>query len=158
MKRQVWKSMLSVLLVLLIAAAVMMTGCTTPPPTPEVETGGETGGETAYGAEIVATYEKGEGATAFTFTVVNREGKATVYTIKTDQANLRGALSENGLIPAGNPGDLVNTVDGITADWNADQGWWKLVANGSTDMLNYGVDDAKITAGADYAFIYTKGF
>ena len=52
----------------------------------------------------------------------------------------------------------MNTVDGITADWNVDQGWWKLLANGSMDMLNYGVDDAAITAGADYAFVYTKGF
>ena len=33
-----------------------------------------------------------------------------------------------------------------------------LAANGSQEMLTYGVDDAKIEAGADYAFIYKKGF
>ena len=160
MNKQIWKSLLSVLLVLLIAAAVMMTGCngTTEP---EGEGNGEVGGEvqnTAYGAEIAEEKELGSGATTFTFTVVNAENKATVYTIKTDAANLRDALTENGLIPAGNKGDLVDTVDGITADWNVDQGWWKLLANGSMEMLNYGVDDAAITENADYAFVYTKGF
>ena len=158
MKRQVWTSLLSILLVLLIAAAVVMTGCTTPESTPEENgAGGETT-NTAYGAEITARRELGEGAVTFTFTVVNAEKKATVYQIKTDATNLRGALIENGLIPEGKAGDLVNTVDGITADWSVDQGWWQLLANGSTDMLTYGVDDAKITAGADYAFVYTKGF
>ena len=160
MKRQARISILSILLILLIAAAAMLTGCTETP-AGNGGAGNETGGEltnTAYGFEIVAERTLGEGGTAFTFTVVNGEGKATVYTIHTDASDLRTALSENGLIPAGNKGDLVNTVDGITADWNVDQGWWMLVANGSTEMVNYGVDDAAITAGSDYAFIYKRGF
>ena len=142
MKRQVSISISSILLILLIAAAAMFTGCA--PRT--------TVGE----AEIIAEKTLGNGATTFTFTVVNAENKATVYTIQTDAENLRGALTENGLIPEGNPGDLVNTVDGITADYSVDEGWWKLLANG--EMVNYGVDDATITEGADYAFVYTKGF
>ena len=159
MKKQIWTSLLSILLVLLIAAAVMMTGCNGTSTTDENhgEAGGQTQ-ETAYGAEIVEKKELGGGTMAFTFTVVNKENKATVYTMKTDAVNLRDALTENGLIPAGNKGDLVNTVDGITADWSVDQGWWKLLANGSMEMLNYGVDDAVIITGADYAFVYTKGF
>ena len=158
MKRQARISVLSILLILLIAAAAVLSGCTVPP-ADEGNTPGDGAEETlAYGAEIVAERTLGEGEVSFTFTVVNGENKATVYTIKTNATDLRTALTENGLIPAGNKGDLVNTVDGITADWNADQGWWMLAANGSQEMLTYGVDDAKIEAGADYAFIYKKGF
>ena len=150
------------LLLLLVAAAVVLTGCNSSPVGGETPGGENSGGETTNttygGAEIVAERTLGDGAITFTFTVVNPENKATVYTISTDAENLRGALTENNLIPAGNTGDMVVTVDGITADWNVDQGWWKLVANGSMDMVNYGVDDAAITAGANYAFIYTKGF
>jgi hypothetical protein len=151
MKRQTRISMLSILLILLIAAAAVFTGCTQP------TTGNETG--LPYGVtEIVAERDLGAGDTTFTFTVVNGEGNATVYTIQRNASDLRTALTEHGLIPAGNKGDLVNTVDGITADWSVDQGWWMLAAGGSTEMLNYGVDDAAITEGADYAFIYKKGF
>ena len=151
MKRQLRISFLSILLILLIAAAAVLTGCTQP--TTEHE------GGLPYGmTELVAERAVGEGETTFRFTVINGEGKATVYTIKTNASDLRTALTENGLIPAGKPGDLVNTVDGITADWSVDQGWWMLAAGGSTEMLTYGVDDAAITEGADYAFIYKKRF
>lgn len=142
MKRQVSISISSILLILLIAAAAMFTGCA-----PRTTVGD---------AEIIAEKTLGNGATTFTFTVVNAENKATVYTVKTDAENLRGALTENGLIPEGNPGDLVNTVDGITADYSVDESWWKLLCNG--EMVNYGVDDAAIAEGADYAFVYTRGF
>ena len=142
MKRLTLTSVVSVLLCVLIAAAALLTGCSTP---------------TTYGdAEIVARETCGTGSVTFTFTVINGENKATVYTIKTDSENLRGALTENGLIPAGNKGDLVNTVAGITADYSVDQSWWKLLENG--EMANYGVDDAGITEGISYAFVYTIGF
>ncbi len=142
MKRQIVTSSVSVLLILLIAAAAMLTGCA-----PQTTVGDAT---------IIAEKELGTGATTIVFTVVNPKNEATVYTIKTDAENLRGALTENGLIPAGNAGDMVVTVDGITADYSVDQGWWKLLIDG--EVANVGVDDCIITAGGQYAFVYTRGF
>lgn len=141
MKKQLFTSTLSVLLILLIAAAAMLTGCA-----PRTTLGD---------AEIVAEKELGTGAITITFTVVNAENKATVYTIKTDAENLRGALTENGLIPAGNVGDMVYTVDGITTDWSKDQSWWCLY-QGET-MADTGVDGMLIEEGGAYAFVYTRG-
>jgi hypothetical protein len=93
MKRQARISLLSILLILLIAAAAVLTGCTVPP-ADEGNTPGDGAEETlAYGAEIVAEREIGAGAVTFRFTVVNGENKATVYTIRTDAADLRTALT-----------------------------------------------------------------
>ena len=113
MKRQIVTSSVSVLLILLIAAAAMLTGCA-----PQ---------DTSVDATIIAEKELGT-----------------------------GALTENGLIPAGNVGDMIVTVDGITADYSVDQGWWKLLIDG--EMANVGVDDCTVTEGGQYAFVYTRGF
>ena len=78
MKRQARISVLSILLILLIAAAAVLSGCTVPP-ADEGNTPGDGAEKTlAYGAEIVAERTLGEGEVSFTFTVVNGESKATV--------------------------------------------------------------------------------
>ena len=145
MRRQVFTSTMSLLLILLIAAAAMLTGCGRP--------GGH--GTALGGAEIVERYGMGSGETTITFTVVDDENKAVVYTLHTDATNLRGVLTECDLIPAGNPGDMVTTVCGLTADWSVDQGWWCLY-EGDT-MANTGVDGMTLTEGGSYTFVYTRG-
>jgi len=50
---------------------------------------------------------------------------------------------------------FVNTVMGITADWNVDQSWWAFHVD---DVFSdYGIEEVIIETGATYAFVYTQG-
>jgi len=98
----------------------------------------------------------GEGSTQFTFTVVDGEGKETVFEIHTDKTTVGDALLELGLIAgdAGEFGLYVKTVNGITADYDVDQTYWAFYINGEYGMT--GVDVTNIEAGATYSFKVEK--
>ena len=132
-------TVVSVLLVVLIIAAAMCASCA--PRT------------TDLGATIIAEKEVGEGAKTITFTAVDGENQATVFTVHTDAEFLRGALEPHGIIVV--DGTFVTTVNGIVAD-GGKQEWWQLYAGEAP--ANYGVDTQKIADGGRYTFVLTVGW
>ena len=106
-----------------------------------------------------ATYgeDKEFGSGAKTITVEVKAGERKVnFTIHTDKETVGDALLEHGLI-AGDEGPYglyVKVVNGITADYDADQSYWAFYINGETALT--GVDGENITEGASYRLEYEK--
>ena len=94
----------------------------------------------------------GEGATVFTFVVVDKDGNETTFEIHTDKTTVGEALQEVELI-AGEESEYglyVKTVNGITADYNVDGTYWAFYING--EMAMTGVDSTNVEEGATYTF------
>lgn len=137
------KKILSMLVCVLLAAALALgtLGCTKAPEATEPSVVTMQDGATL-----------GTGATAFTFTVVDTEGKETTVTIKTDKTTVGEALVELGLV-AGEDSEFglyVKTVNGITLDYDTDGKYWAFYIDGEYAMT--GVDSTEITAGSVYTF------
>lgn len=101
--------------------------------------------------------KKESGEKAFTFVVTDLEGNEETFNITTTKATLGEALLDEGLIAGEDSeyGLMVYTVNGITADWDADQTYWALLIDG--EYANTGVSQTNITAGSTYSFVLTKG-
>ena len=97
------------------------------------------------------------GAKAYTFTVVDAEGKETVHELHTDEEMLGAALLNEGLIEGEDSeyGLFVKTVDGITANED-NQEWWSLTIDG--EMAMTGVDSTPVEDGGKYEFTLTVGY
>lgn len=97
------------------------------------------------------------GAKAYTFTVVDAEGKETVHELRTDEEMLGAALLSEGLIEGEDSeyGLFVKTVDGITANED-NQEWWSLTIDG--EMAMTGVDSTPVEDGGKYEFTLTVGY
>ena len=137
------KKRLSLLLVGVLFAAMTLgiTGCGK-----EAQTVNENVYETIEGCTL------GEGNTEFTFTVIDKDGNETVFTVKTDETTVGKALLDVNLI-AGDESEYglyVKTVNGITADYDVDGTYWAFYINGEYAMT--GVDSTDITAGSTYTF------
>ena len=151
MKRQNFiKNLLSVIicLVLIAAIALTMTACSN-----DTANSSESKGSQTL-TESVQTL--GEGATEFNLTVSDKEGKETVFTIKTDKKTVGEALLDVELIEGEESayGLYIKTVNGITADYDTDGTYWAFYINGS--YANSGVDTTEITEGASYALVVEK--
>lgn len=96
-----------------------------------------------------------EGSKAIVFEVVAKDGSSKEYQIATDAEYLADALVEKGLVEYAADG-LYNTIDGITADWNADESWWNISKDGTA--LNVGMNQQPIADGEHYEATYTIGF
>ncbi len=101
--------------------------------------------------------KKESGEKTFTFVVADLEGNEETFTITTTKATLGEALLDEGLIAGEDSeyGLMVYTVNGITADWDADQTYWALLIDG--EYANTGVSQTNITDGTTYSFVLTKG-
>lgn len=99
----------------------------------------------------------GEGDTVFSFTVVDLEGNETAFEIHTNKTVVGEALEELGLLEGeeGAWGLMVNSVNGIAADWDADGTYWAFYINGEYAMT--GVDVTDIDTTAAYSMVLTKG-
>ena len=99
----------------------------------------------------------GEGSKTITVTVKDHEGKAVVFTIKTDAKTVGDALLENELIAGdeGAYGLYVKVVNGLRADYDKDRAYWGFNVNGETSFT--GVDMTDITDGGVYELVYTIG-
>ena len=97
------------------------------------------------------------GGTSFKVEVTDDKGVTTVFTFETNEETLEAALLHDDIkfISLGDFG-MVATVNGITADFSVDEGWWKILING--EEATVGASDIKIEAGAVYSFVYTIGF
>ena len=111
----------------------------------------EEGGQ-AQGAGAI-----GEGNTVVPFTVVDKDGNETKFEVHTDKEIVGEALEELGLISGdeGEYGLYVKTVNGITADYDADGVYWAFYVNGEYAVS--GVDSTPIAEGESYSFKVEKG-
>lgn len=98
----------------------------------------------------------GKGQTAFPFTVVDKEGKETNFTVHTDKETVGDALLEVNLIAgeAGQYGLYVKKVNGIAADYDVDKTYWAFYVNGA--YATSGVDATKIEENTAYMFKVEK--
>lgn len=146
MKNNMQKILSLVLSIMLVAAlAVNFTGCSNKAPEAPAAVG------ISEGAVL------GQGATEFTFEVVDGEGNKVTCTIKTDKATVGEALVELGLVEGTQEswGLMVTTVNGITADYEADHAYWAFYIDGEYAMT--GVDATDITVGSTYTMQVEKG-
>ena len=72
-------------------------------------------------------------------------------TLMTDIPTLGAALFAEGLIE--DP-SFFSTLNGITADWNADQAYWAFYKG--DEYMNVGVAETAIVGGEHFRFVYTK--
>lgn len=146
MKMKRFKTKLSCILctVLIVAMALFTTACSDDTNANAVST--KTAVIMTEGAVL------GEGATAFHFTVVDKDGKEITCEIQTDKTTVGDALLELGLIAGdeGQYGLYVKSVNGLTVDYDKDGKYWSFYVNG--EYGSAGVDTTEIVAGASYAF------
>ena len=111
------------------------------------------------GAWETATYDRntelGEGEKTVTVKVVAEE-QELIFTIHTDKKTLGDALLEHKLIDGdqGPYGMYIKKVNGIVADYDADQTYWSLSKSGVDLMV--GVDGAEIADGEQYELTRKK--
>ena len=139
------KKLLSLILcmVLIAAVALFAAGC------------GEQSGAAA--ADTFASGSTlGEGATAFTLTVTDGEGKQSTFEVLTDAPTVGEALLDVGIIAGEDSeyGLYVKTINGITADYDTDGTYWAFYINDEYAMT--GVDATDVEAGASYTFRVEK--
>ena len=142
------KKIIAMLLALVMVFGLIACGNTTAPETqPATEPDLET--TEATQAEVVGV--------PFTVIVTDVDGTETTFEYTSEAATVGEALLAEGLI-AGDVGEYglyINTVNGITADWDKDQTYWAFYINGEYAMT--GVDATEIEEGATYGLTLTKG-
>lgn len=94
------------------------------------------------------------GSKTVAFEVVDPQGNSETFELKTDAQFLADALVEAGLVEYA-PDGMYVTINGITADWNADQAWWNICKNGEALMV--GMNEQPIADGEHYEAVYTAG-
>lgn len=131
----------AVCIVLIAAIALFTFGCNNTTPEAPISTT----------SPVQTATPLGEGATKFTFTVTDPDGKETAFEISTDKTVVGEALQELNLIQGeeGPYGLYVKTVNGITVDYDTDGMYWAFYING--EMAPTGIDLTDITAGAVYS-------
>lgn len=82
----------------------------------------------------------GEGATSFTFVVTDKDKDTVTVTVNTDEQTVGAALVALNLVSGSTSeyGLMVDTVNGITLDYNKDGMYWSFYINGEYAMT--GVD------------------
>ena len=88
---------------------------------------------------------------------MDADGNSTDIDLEvTDGEKLSNALAEAGVISQDEAdAGFVTTVNGVTADYNADGTWWCLT-DATGEMTTVGVADIELHDGDSYAFTYTK--
>ena len=111
----------------------------------------------AVSSEAVSGEESSEAAAEATFTVVDADGNSTEIALSiTEGEKLSDALVAAGVISKEEAAaGFVTTVNGVTADYNADGAWWCLT-DAAGEMTTGGVADIELHNGDSYAFTYTK--
>lgn len=169
------RSILCLLLVLLLAAA--LTGCMQSQPadteTPRTEAQTDAPKTEAPKTEPASTeaapqtteavpaegdkQELGEGDKLFYFDVTFSDGETASYAIRTDAETVGEALVSLELI-AGDESEYglyVKTIGDETLDYNENGMYWAFYENGEYAMT--GVDATPVTEGVTYAFVATAG-
>jgi len=97
------------------------------------------------------------GEKTITVNVDHLEGEDTTFIVSTDAEYLRDALEQEGLVAGKESqyGLWIQTVDGETADEDAQQ-WWGFSVNGA--FSDYGVDAQPVADGDVYDFVLNVGW
>ena len=106
-------------------------------------------------AKYVSDTELGEGATKLTMQV-KAEGHQVTFTIHTDKTTVGDAMMEHGLLEGEQQtaGMYLKKVNGISADWDADQTYWAFYIDNEYAMT--GVDHTDIQEGVTYRLERSK--
>lgn len=98
-----------------------------------------------------------EGGKTITVTVVHKDGTSKDFTYSTDEEYLGPVIQAEGLVEGsmGDYGLFITAVDGETADYAVDQGWWALYIGEESAMT--GADAVAIEDGGVYKLVYTIG-
>lgn len=146
--KRLTKSVASILCVVLLAVAVLMTaGCNGNQENPS---------SAPSSAPSVSATVVGEGKTVFDFTVTKPDGTVAAYEVHTNEETVGAALVACELI-AGDMGDYglyVKTVDGVTLDYDKDKMYWAFYENDAYAVA--GVDKTAIADGVTYSFRASK--
>ena len=140
-------------------AAMLLAGCGA---SASSAASSEAASSEAVSSEVTseaATAESGdnEAKVHATFTVVDDDSNSTDIDLEVaDGEKLSDALAEAGVISQDEAdAGFVTTVNGQTADYNADGAWWCLT-DADGEMTTVGVADIELHDGDSYAFTYTK--
>lgn len=99
-----------------------------------------------------------EGSKAITIEVIDNEEESTVYELKTDAEYLRQAMEEaEGLEFSGSESEyglMVDTVNGVKADYNVDASYWSFYVN--EEYCMNGIDTQPVEDGDAFQIVYTK--
>lgn len=97
-----------------------------------------------------------EGSKAITIEVVDNAQASTVYELNTDAEYLRQAMEEaEGLTFSGTESEyglMVDTINGITADYSVDGAYWSFYVNDA--YCNYGIDSQPVEDGDEFLIRY----
>lgn len=99
------------------------------------------------------------GEKAITIEVVDADAASTTYEINTDAEFLRQAMEEaqaEGLTFSGAEseyGMMIDTVNGIRADYTLDGAYWSFYVN--DEYCNYGIDTQPVADGDEFSIVYT---
>jgi maltose-binding protein MalE len=147
-----------------VLAATLLAGCGAASSTASSAAASEEAVSSAVASEEAVSSSEGSdqvsAATAetveTTFTVTYADGSTEDFALDVaDGTTLADALADAGLISAEEAAaGFVTEVNGVLADWNADQAWWCLT-DGDGEMTAVGVADIQLHEGDRYAFTYT---
>ena len=139
------------LALVLIAAMALFAGCTTD----QQKGDGASTTTTTTASQTSNENERGTGKTTFSFVVTKLDKTSKTYTVHTDKTTVGAALLEVGLIAGSDSeyGLMVETVDGLKLEYNADKAYWAFYVDGEYAMT--GVDSTVIEAGKVYGFTAT---
>ncbi len=165
MKRISEKRLLALLLALMMCVCVLLCSCdgqeqpqgsdTTPPDSSSVALP-----DIWKTATYTSDATVGEGAKTVTL-YVTADAKTIALAVKTDAETLGAALLALDLIAGDESqyGLYVKTVNGMTADYDADGSWWgfnSVKEDGTREMMMVGVDGANISGGEVYELVISK--
>ena len=99
----------------------------------------------------------GRGAVEFPFVICDKDGNETAITVKTDRKMVGEALMDEKIVEGemGDYGLYVKKVNGIVADYDADQTYWAFYIDGT--YAPTGVDQTNIEPGVTYSLVAEKG-
>ena len=93
-----------------------------------------------------------EGEKEITIEVIDNKGEAKKYELNTDALYLNEAMKEAGILYEAE-GTYVNSINGITADYDKDQSYWSFEVNG--EYCNLGIFDQPVNDGDSFTIAYT---
>lgn len=98
-----------------------------------------------------------DGNKTITVTVVHKDGTEKVFTYQTEEEYLGVVLLAEKLVVGENGpyGLMISAVDGETADYNVDHGWWQIFIGEESATL--GADSIPINDGDSFKLVYTIG-
>ena len=96
-------------------------------------------------------------ALSFKVIVTDLEGNETAFEYTSSADSVGEALVAEGLVVGhqASYGLYIDSVNGITADWDNEQTYWAFYING--EYATAGISDTPITADTTYGLTLTKG-